>query len=192
MLKINLLPVRQLKKRAKAKKQLFGMCFLFVGVLALVALVGVLQAQKINNLRAEVTVLKQKKASYAPTLKKMARLEKEKVELIRKTNIIKELKANSSLTVRVIDEVANRIDNKRVWLTSLNQQGSSLQLSGVALDNQTVAQFMNKLKDSPYVQSVNLQSSSLKVVSGRDLKRFSLVCQVAHPIEPVTDKPKTN
>ncbi len=192
MLKINLLPVRQLKKRAKAKKQLFGMCFLFVGVLALAALVGVLQAQKLNNLEADVTALKQKKASYAPTLKKMARLEKEKVELIRKTNIIKELKANSSLTVRVIDEVANRIDNKRVWLTSLNQQGSSLQLSGVALDNQTVAQFMNKLKESPYIQSVNLKNSALRVVSGRNLKSFSLNCQVAHPVEPVTDKPKTN
>jgi len=192
MLKINLLPVRQLKKRAKAQKQLFGMCFLFVGVLALIALVGALQAQKLNNLKAEVTVLKQKKASYAPTLKKMARLEKEKVELIRKTNIIKKLKANSSLTVRVIDEIANRTDNKRVWLTSLNQQGSSLQLSGVALDNQTVAQFMNKLKESPYVHGVNLQSSSLKVVSGRALKSFSLVCNVAHPVEPVTDKQKMN
>jgi len=192
MLKINLLPVRQLKKRAKAKKQLFGMCFLFIGSLALATLVGLWQAQKLNNLKADVTALQQEKNSYNSTLKKMTRLEKEKIELTRKTNIIKELKANSSLTVRVIDEVANRIDNKRMWLDSLNQNGSSLQLSGVALDNQTVAQFMNKLKKSPYVQSVSLKSSALKIVSGRDLKSFSLLCQVAHPVEQGTDKPEAN
>ncbi len=192
MLKINLLPVRQLKKRAKAKKQLFGMCFLFVGVLALVALVGVLQAQKINHLSDEVTALKKEKSSYTKTLKEMDKIKKEKEELARKTDIIKQLKANSSLTVRVVDEVANRIDNKRMWLESLDQQGASLTLSGVALDNQTIAQFMDKLKGSPYVRSVSLAGSSLKIVSGRDLKSFSLVCQVAYPSASKNDQPEAN
>jgi len=192
MLKINLLPVRQLKKRAKAKKQLWGMCFLFIGSLALAAFVGMLQANKLSNLRADVAALQQEKVSFDSILKKMDRLEEDKIEFTRKTNIIRELKANSSLTVRLIDEVANRIDNKRMWLTSLNQQGSSLQLSGVALDNQTVAQFMNKLKESIFVQGVSLKSSSLKIVSGRDLKSFSLVCQVAHPAAKGTNKLKAN
>jgi len=192
MLKINLLPVRQLKKKAKAKNQIFGMCFLFVCALVLVALVGMFQAGKIKNLNTEVTALRQEKASYAPTLKKMAQLEKDTIELDRRTNIIKQLKANSSLTVRVLDEVANIIDNKRMWLESLKQQGSSLHLKGVALDNQTVAQFMDKLKESSYVQGVNLTGSSLKMISGKSLKSFSLVCQVAHPATPMVDKIEAN
>ena len=125
MLKINLLPVRQLKKRAKARK--------------------------------------------------------DTQELVRRTEIINKLKEDSSLTVRTLDEVANRIDNERMWLQSLQQQNSSLSLSGVALDNQTVAQFMDNLKESPFVQSVELADSSLKVVSGRNLKTFQLNSAVSQP-----------
>lgn len=183
MLKINLLPIRQLKKRAKAKKQLFGMLFLFLLILALLAAVGVLQAKNIKVLGESVASLTKDKDSYSPILKKIAKLKKAKIEIERKTGVINKLKADSSLTVRVIDEVANRVDKNRVWLNTLSQQGSTLRLTGIALDNQTVAQFMDKLKASPFVRTVTLTSSSLKKVSGRDLKAFSLYCNVAQPIQ---------
>ncbi len=188
MLKINLLPVRQLKKRAKAKKQLFGIFLLFVLVLALLAATGVLQAQKISGLQTDIAVLQKEKDSYKPTLAKIAKLKTDREELIRKTEIIKKLRTDSSLTVRTLDEVANRIDNQRMWLDSLNQQGSSLRLSGVALDNQTIAQFMDNLKESPFVQDVTLASSSLKIVSGRNLKSFDLNCVVAQPTQAAPEK----
>jgi type IV pilus assembly protein PilN len=188
MLKINLLPVRQLKKRANAKNQLLGMLLLFILVITVIGVTGALQAQKISNLGADIKALQKEKDSYTPTLQKIAKLKKDREEYFRKTEIIKKLKSDSSLTVRTLDEVANRIDNQRMWLESLNQQRSSLRLSGVALDNQTIAQFMDHLKESPFVQNVTLASSSLKVVSGRNLKSFELNCAVAQPqkTEPET------
>ncbi len=113
-------------------------------------------------------------------------LKEARAEHERRTAVIDKLKSDSSLTVRVIDEVANNVDKKRIWLQSLNQQGSSLRLTGIALDNQTVAQFMDKLKASPFVNNVSLTNSSLKVVSGRNLKAFSINCSVAHPKLPET------
>ena len=179
MLKINLLPVRQLKKRAKAKQQIFGMCFLFVVALAICAFVGFIQIQQINSLESAIAGLQKEKDSFSPTLVKIEKLKKEKAELERKTGIINKLKTDSSLTVRVLDEVAKRIDNQRMWLDSLNQQGFTLRLSGVALDNQTIAQFMDNLKLSPFVTEVSLEASSLKVVSGRNLKSFQLNCNIS-------------
>ena len=187
MLKINLLPVRQLKKRAKAKKQLLGMFLLFLLVLALSVITGALQAQKISGLGSDIAALQNEKDSYTPTLQKIAKLKKDMEELARKTEIIKKLKMDSSLTVRALDEVALRIDNKRMWLDSLQQQDSSLRLSGVALDNETIAQFMDKMKESPFVKDVTLSGSSLKVVSGRNLKSFELNCIVAQPEKPAPE-----
>ncbi|MDK9707038.1 MAG: PilN domain-containing protein [Desulforhopalus sp.] len=181
MLKINLLPVRQLKKRASAQRQLMGMVALFVLILASLAIVGVLQAQKIKGLEENISTLNAKKASHTPTLNKIAQLKKEREELSRKTEIIKKLKTDSSLTVRLLDEVATRIDKQRMWLEALQQQNNALTLSGVALDNQTIAQFMDKLKESPFVQDVTLTNSLQKVVSGRNLKSFDLSCAVAQP-----------
>ncbi len=187
MLKINLLPIRQLKKRAKAKRQFFGMVLLFLLTLALLAAVGVLQAKNISRLEKSIAQIKKETATYTPTLNKIAKLKKQRIELERKTAIIYKLKSDSSLTVRVVDEVANRVDKNRIWLQSLNQQRGSLSLTGVALDNQTVAQFMDNLKASPFITSVTLTNSSLKVVSGRNLKAFSLRCTVA---QPVSQQPK--
>lgn len=181
MLKINLLPVRQLKKRAKAKTQLFGMVFLFLLVLVALGGTGFLQVQKISTLKGEIADLQKIKKSYQPTLDKIDKLRKDSEELVRRTEIIKKLKTDSSLTVRTLDEVANRVDNQRMWLVSLRQQTSSLSLSGVALDNQTIAQFMDNLKESLFIRNVALTNSSLKVVSGRNLKSFQLNCKVAQP-----------
>jgi type IV pilus assembly protein PilN len=150
-------------------------------ILAVSGVTGALQAKKISGLETDIAALQKEKDSYNPTLQKIAKLKKDREELVRKTEIIKQLKTDSSLTVRTLDEIANRIDNQRMWLDSLDQQGSSLRLSGVALDNQTIAQFMDKLKESPFVQDVTLTSSSLKVVSGRNLKGFELNCVVAQP-----------
>jgi len=181
MLKINLLPVRQLKKRAKAKKQLLGMLVLFVVVIACLAVTEVLQTQKIQGLETDISALNKKKASFKPTLDKIAKLKKDREELARKTEIIDKLKTDSSLTVRVLDEVATKVDKQRMWLEALQQQNASLSLSGVALDNQTIAQFMDNLKNSPFVKDVALTNSSQKVISGRNLKSFSLSCTVPHP-----------
>ena len=50
MLRINLLPVRQIKKRAKARNQLIAMIAAFCCLLVFLGLIGVLQSGMINSL----------------------------------------------------------------------------------------------------------------------------------------------
>lgn len=182
MLRINLLPIRQLKKRAKATNQIAAAAVVFIAVLVLLALVGALQAGKISALNEDIAAKQKEKQSFDKVIQELAELEKKRLDLNNKINIINQLKADSSLTVRVLDEVARIIDNKRMWLTQLTQSGGSLTISGYALDNQTVATFMDNLKaESPFIVDVNLTNSSLSQVAGKDLKSFALTCSVAAP-----------
>lgn len=181
MLKINLLPIRQLKKRAKARSQIAAGIVIFISVLVLLGLVGILQAGRITTLNDEIAVKTKEKKSFDKVIQELADLEKKRLDLNNKIQIINKLKSDSSLTVHVLDEVSNIVDNNRMWLTSLNQRGGSLKLTGYALDNQTVAQFMDELKVSPYITSVSLNNSSLKQVAGTDLKEFGLSCGVSTP-----------
>lgn len=192
MLKINLLPIRQLKKRAKARNQLIATCMIFLSVLAILALVTVMQTSRIAGLENDIADKTREKKSFDKVVKELAELEQKRLDLNNKIAIINKLKTDSSLTVRVLDEVASIIDNNRMWLTSLNQNGGSLVLSGYALDNQTIAQFMDELKfKSPYVKVVNLTNSSLSQVFGKDLKQFSLTCSVSSPAPPPEEAEKT-
>ncbi len=188
MLRINLLPIRQLKKRAKAKQQIAGFCVIFLCFLVILGAVYLFQVSTINSLNSSIATLNAEHKKLEPQIAALNKLKKDKAELERKISVINKLKAESSITVHILDEVAKSVDNSRMWLTALNQNGNSLSLTGVALDNQTIAQFMDMLNASPYIQTVNLSNSSLKNVSGKHLKQFALNCAISLPKEEQTKK----
>lgn len=187
MVYINLLPIREIKRRARAKQQLalFGICF--AAVLALLGMIGFYQASIASQLQTDITNLTAEKKRYTDILAQIAKLEADKKLIESKIAVINELKKSSALTVRILDEVANFTPTKRVWLTSLNQAGTSLQLQGMALDNQTLAGYMDQLKSSDYIDEVNLVSSSQQQVAGSNLKSFSLNCTISIPGAPAPD-----
>ena len=84
MLKINLLPVRQLKKRANAKKQLLGMLLLFILVIAVSGVTGALQAQKISNLGADIKALQKEKRLLYSNVAKNCQIEKRSRRVFQK------------------------------------------------------------------------------------------------------------
>ncbi len=181
MLRINLLPIRQLKKRAKARNQILVFGTLFAFLLLSLGVVGFLQIAKINSVKGQIAKLEKEKKGYDAILTKMTKLEKSKKDLENKISIIRQLKQDSSITVHILDEIASRVDSNRMWLKALKQQGGSLSLKGVALDNKTVADFMDALKESAYISNINLSDASLIKVSGRNLKSFSLACSISSP-----------
>ncbi|MEJ2136330.1 MAG: PilN domain-containing protein [Desulfofustis sp.] len=185
MLRINLLPIRQLQKIAKARNQLLVFFLIFCVVLALLGATGALLAAKITELNEDIVAKTNEKKSFDKVVQEIAVLEKRRLDLNNKIKIINQLKTDSSLTVHVLDDVAKIIDNKRMWITSFKQNGGSLALSGYALDNKTIAEFMDNLTlDSEYVNSVNLSNTSLKNVSGKGLKSFSISASVSSPAPP--------
>jgi type IV pilus assembly protein PilN len=185
MLTINLLPIRQLQQHARARNEIIGFAVLLAGFLSLLGIAGVIQASNAKALQTEIAQLKTTMQSYDKILAEIKKIEADKKELENRIGIIEKLKKDSSLTVHVLDDVARTVDNRRMWLTGLDQQGSSLSMNGVALDNKTIAEFMNGLEASPVIREVNLSDSSIKKVAGQDLKSFVLNCAVGDPVEQV-------
>ncbi len=192
MVHINLLPVRQIKEKAAAKQQLTTAFLCFILLLAALGVAGFFQAGKATTLQNDIATLNKEKQRHAATLKVIKKLEKDKVLIEKRIAIIKQLKKSSSLTVHILDETADITPADRMWLTSLTQSGASLTLAGMALDNRTIAKYMEDLKTSPYITNVNLASSSLKSYAGRNLKAFSLSCSIAVPEEKKADKSEKN
>lgn len=183
MVYINLLPVREIKRRRQAKKQIFSFLFGFLCLLLLLAVLVFWQTNVANGRQAKLNAIQAEKQKYDITLKKIKQLEEEKLILENQISIIEKLKQSSSLTVHVLDEVANFTPSKRMWLTSLSQSGKDLSINGMALDNRTIAKYMDELKTSEYIQEVSLANTALKSFAGRNLKTFSISCTLAVPGE---------
>ena len=181
MVYINLLPIREIKRRAMALQQLmvFGVCL--AAVLAVLGMVGFYQASIASQLQTDITNLEAEKQNYTKILDQIKKLEEDKKLIENKINVIKELKKSSALTVHVLDEIANLTPTKRVWLKTLEQKGTALKLNGMALDNQTVATYMDQLKTSKYIADVTLESSSQEQFAGSKLKSFALICTISIP-----------
>lgn len=181
MILINLLPVRHLKKRARARSE----AIVFVSVFVLICAVLGGWVLKLNidvkQMQTEVARLQKKKQSYDATLREIKQIEAQKEKLFEQIEAIKQLKAKSQVSVHVLDEIARATPPNGVWLTSLKQSGASLTLAGTALDNTTIASYMNKLSDSPYIQGTTLGTSSQKVVANRNLQTFTLSMVVTPP-----------
>lgn len=190
MIYINLLPVKEIRRRNNAKNQIFSLGGTFVLLVALLIIFAMLQGNTITARNNTLADLKKEKQRYTTILNKIKQLEKDKQVLNNRIAVIKKLKKSSSLTVHALDEVANLTPSKRMWLTTLTQSGANMKVSGMALDNRTIAKYMDDLKTSRYITSVNLASSSLKGFAGRNLKAFSISCTIAVPEDK--KEPQTN
>ena len=178
MIYINLLPVRQIKKKIQARKKVFGMGITLLGVLAILGLVALVLGFQVGELKASIGALNKEKAKYQTTINQIEKLKKDQELLETKLNTISELKKGSQLTVRVMDELATLTPSSRLWISSMTFNGSILRISGIGLDNATIADYMETIITSPYFGSAELSGTSTTGVAGRQLKSFSLTIKV--------------
>jgi len=178
MIHINLLPVRQIKNRIQARKRVLGLGITFLAVLALLGVVALFLGFKVDELQASITALTKEKAKYQTTINQIEKLKKDQALLETKLNTISQLKKGSQLSVRVMDELATLTPSSRLWLNSMSFNGTILRISGIALDNATIADYMETIVTSPYFATAELSGTSTKGVQGRQLKSFSLTINV--------------
>ena len=82
----------------------------------------------------------------------------------------------------------------KLWLTDFSEKGGSIRLSGLGVDEQTVADFMRRLSTSPYFRNVDLEETSEakgdpKKNVGKS-KRFVIRAQVNYAASRAKDGPK--
>ena len=181
MIKINLLPYRELAKKEGARTQTFiivGSLIIFVLCLAFLY----------TYVSSEVTSLQSKLDTSKESLKildqKVGDLEKfkrAKAELEQKLGVIGKLEENRLLPVKTLDELSMLVPKQNIWLTSIVQSGNELKIEGVGRDNIAAADFMKTIEGYSLIQSVDLVSSKKmeKVdIAGVTLQKFIFVCKM--------------
>ena len=147
MIRINLLPVRE--ERRKADLRQFGLVLagVFVGSIMLVGLYHVKLSSDVSDARAAVAATQQQIDRFKPQLKQLEEYRKTKAEIEKKLEVIERLDASRSGPVRVFDELATHAP-ARLWLTKLEAKGGQLRIEGMSLDNELVALFLTALYEA--------------------------------------------
>jgi type IV pilus assembly protein PilN len=180
MITINLLPVREERRRA--------------GVVQLVALMGVsllvslaITALVHWSVRSDVTNTLQMAAQtqtqidqFGPQLKQVEEYRNVKADIERKLDVISQLSDARSGPVHVFDEISSQIPD-RVWLQKIEVREGQLKVQGMSLDNELVALFLTGLEDSAYFKDVELLRTEAKEEDGFKLNAFEVSAKLTSP-----------
>ncbi len=159
MIRINLSPQKQVKKKENVRLQAL------IFILALTATLAgcfVFYSQHSAEIDRLNQIVKQKEANLAPYLpdeKKLKEVQFKETDLENKKDIIKQIVARRDLPIRILDELSKTLVLDKLWLFNINQEGAKLTLEGYALDNQTIAKFMKELENSQFFTKVDLVKS---------------------------------
>ncbi len=177
MIKINLLVARKEKRKGGLKKEFI------VLILSIVLLLGVfvfIQWGVNKKIEDTLTQNGQKRAEIAKYKSLITEVEKRKAEqkmLENRLDIINSLKKDKAKAARILDELSVGKPEK-LQVDSLKKDGMKLSIEGVALDDETIANFMTNLRKSKLFKNVDLVVSEQVERSKIKLRKFILSCEI--------------
>lgn len=159
MIRINLLPVKE-AQRALGRRQRLSVAALSIAVAVLVMIVPyILQGRKLGRLQTEIDQLTAEIAKFDQQTREVRDLDKKRAELTAKLKVIDELKQKRVGPVRILEDLSMAVPEK-LWLVDFSDAGGAATITGMALDNQTIATFMRQLQTSKYFFDVDLVETS--------------------------------
>ena len=189
MIRINLLPYRAARKKENIRIQVN----VFFGSVLIVCLLVFLYYSHLNSqikrLTADINQTKIQVAKYQKINKEIAEIKKKLELLDRKIQVIESLDRDRKAPVQTLDSLYKLLVEKRMWYTEIEEKGNSIKISGIALDNQTVADYMTRLEKSEEFQNVRLAAIKQYQMKERSLSLKQFDVNFEKKVEPSKKTP---
>jgi type IV pilus assembly protein PilN len=184
MIKINLLPFRMARKKENIRRQIS--IFLLMILLSAVALVWYtsLMNKQIIAVKQKTEQVKHQILKYKEKADRVEKIKKDLKNLEDKLEVVSSLKKQKDKQFVLFDGMTELIVPERMWLESFKTNVNNVTIKGIAFDNPTIADFMQKLEKSSLFSKVDLKTAKMKKFKdGVMLKSFELLCAKEKPKE---------
>jgi len=193
MIKINLLPFRLARKKENIRRQIS--IFSLVVLLSVVALVWYTQSinKQIISIKEKTKQTDHQVVKYKEKVDRVVQIQRDLKILKEKLVIISSLKKQKKKQLMLFDGMTDLIIPTRMWLESFKTNQTSVTIKGIAFDNPTIAEFMEKLEKSSLFSTIDLKTAKMKKFKNDVmLKSFELLCIKEQPKEKAIAKPAKN
>jgi type IV pilus assembly protein PilN len=180
MMRINLLPHRQIKRAAKQRE--FGlMALMALGAACAVIFLGwqFLSAQ--NNTQLERNSrLEKANADLDKQIADIKDLKDQINNVLERKHVVENLQTNRSQAVVILDELTRQLP-EGVYLKSIKQTGNLITIDGVADTNARVATLVRNLSVSNWMESPNLVVINAATVNNIKQNDFTVTVSLKAP-----------
>lgn len=173
MIRINLLPYRELRR--KARQQQFAVLAGLTVVLGMLIIWGVheMVLDKIDYQNGRNQYLKDEIAVLDRQIAEIRSIREKIQEMLARKGIVESLQGNRAKVVHMLDEVARRVP-EGVYLKGFKQTNEHLRLAGYAQSNAWVSTLMRNLDASSWMESPLLIEIKAATANGIRLSEFDL------------------
>lgn len=176
MIRINLLPYRAARKKENIRFQVN----VYLGSIFLVGLAifwyNLALSNSIKGLQTKIQDTKDQVAKYEKINQEIAEIKNNLAVLEKKIEVIESLERDRKAPVQNLDSLYHLLVEKRMWYTKIEEKGTAFEVDGVAVDNQTVADYMTRVESSERFEQVKLAAVKQVTIKdqGLDLKEFNV------------------
>lgn len=173
MIRINLLPHREEKRKARQKQFaiLAGLAAAFG--LAVAGLLWVVFDAQIDNQKGRNKYLTDEIAKLDKQIDEIKRIREETASLLSKKQVVEGLQSNRSEPVYLLDQLLRQLP-EGLYLKSIKQTGAKISVTGYAQSNARVSAFMRNIEASPYLGNPNLVQITAVTVNTQRANEFIL------------------
>src|SRR4029434_3029138 len=179
MIRINLLPVKALQAEVTRRREIIIGAVVFGSVLALLIGTHIYQTLELSGLQSELASLRADLQALNVKIKEVGDLQSKIKDLRSKNKIIENLNKKKSGPVLVMENLSSATPNS-LWLTDLRESGGNVTMNGLAVDNQTIADFMKAIPLSKHFSNVELVETTQGAGPTAALKKFSIKTGVVY------------
>ena len=192
MIRINLLPIKELQAEVTRRREIV-VGSLVLGFALLILLGSYLyQSYQLSSLEKELAGLRTELQVLNAKVKEVADLQVKIKDLRGKQKIIEDLNNKKSGPVLVMASLSQATPAS-LWLTDLREGGGNVTMNGLATDNETVANFMRSLATSKHFVNIELIETTQGAGPTAALKKFAIKARVVYrpPPPPPADTKAT-
>jgi len=177
MIRINLIPAAEAERAAGRRRDIAVGTLVVASAAGLFVLAHLWQQIQITTSKVELGRLQTRMKAIAGPYADVTRMEQQKKELREKLTVIGQLEAKKVGPVRILADLAAATPDK-LWLTEFSDLNGTLKLTGLGVDEHTVADFLRRLGTLPFFRKVDLDETSQAEQDGAKLKKFVIEGQV--------------
>ena len=187
MIRVNLLPHRQIKRTAKQRE--FGLMGLMAaGAACAVVFLGWQFLSSQNNTQLERNSrLEKANADLDKQIADIKDLKDQINNVLERKRVVENLQTNRSQAVVILDELTRQLP-EGVYLKSIKQSGNIITLEGVADTNARVATLVRNLSVSNWMESPNLVE--IKSLTVNNIKQNEFTVTVSLKVQKAEEAPK--
>ena len=156
MPRINLLPWREEERKKRQRDFGVALAGAMVAAVAVVLLTMLAFNQMISNQEARNQRLENEIAELEKSITEIDGLERQKERLLARMEIIEQLQKSRPEIVHLFDEIARQMP-EGVYLTGMRQQGSRVEVRGVAQSSTRVSALMRAIDSSEWMMDPEVE-----------------------------------